>query len=73
MPTYTFETLSSLDFEELVRDLLQEEYREQMETFAPGADGGVDVRLVRGNQTKLTCQCKHYVGTGFDGLLRTMK
>lgn len=53
-----YESLSSYDFERLIRDLLQAEWEERLETFSPGPDGGVDVRLLRAGLRR-TVQCKH--------------
>jgi hypothetical protein len=39
---YDFRTLSPIDFEELVRDLLQAELHVRMESFGPGPDLGID-------------------------------
>ncbi len=54
--------LSSYDFEHLVRDLLQVDWAVRLETFPPGADGGVDIRGLRsaaGAAHLTTIQCKH--------------
>ena len=40
MSRYDFQTLSPLDFEELVRDLLQAEFGLLFESFGPGRDLG---------------------------------
>ncbi|MEW2007186.1 restriction endonuclease [Microbacterium sp. NPDC079208] len=56
-----YESLSSYDFERLVRDLLQAEWKERLESFSPGPDGGVDVRLLRAGALR-TVQCKHSPG-----------
>jgi len=42
---YDFRTLSPLDFEELVRDLLQAELQIRLESFSPGRDQGIDFRF----------------------------
>jgi len=42
---YDFRTLSPIDFELLVRDLLQAELGITMESFGPGKDGGIDFRF----------------------------
>src|SRR5258706_4062668 len=41
---YDFRTLSPLDFEELIRDLLQPELNLRLESFGPGRDQGIDFR-----------------------------
>ncbi|WP_189148796.1 restriction endonuclease [Streptomyces lacrimifluminis] len=57
--------LSPYDFELLVRDLLQAELGLRLETFPPGRDGGVDVRLHRDGSEQLIVQCKHTPGKRF--------
>ena len=44
---HDFRTLSPLDFEELVRDLLQEELGLRFESFGSGPDLGIDFRFFR--------------------------
>ena len=44
MPRYDFRSLSSQDFEELVRDLLQAEWKVALEAFKAGRDAGIDLR-----------------------------
>jgi hypothetical protein len=46
---YDFRTLSPLDFEELVRDLLQAELGIMFESFKPGKDQGIDFFASRVN------------------------
>ena len=69
---YDFSQLSSLDFEEICRDLLQEEMGERLETFKPGRDQGIDVRLLLGKK-KTYMQCKHYIKSGLPALLNKLK
>ncbi len=68
---HDFHTLSPLDFEELVRDLLQAEWGIRLESFGPGADQGIDARLLDGPH-KVIVQAKHMLGTGYRGLLREL-
>jgi energy-coupling factor transporter ATP-binding protein EcfA2 len=70
--SYDFRTLSPLDFEELVRDLLQAEWGMPLESFGPGRDQGIDIRRLHGPH-KLVIQAKHYVASGYPGLLRSAK
>ncbi|MEE1815226.1 restriction endonuclease [Streptomyces sp. SP18ES09] len=60
-----YSDLSPHDFEILVRDLLQASHGVRMETFPPGRDGGVDVRLHRNGEETLIAQCKHSPGRTF--------
>ena len=68
MSAYDFKTLSSLEFEDLTRDLLQEELQITLESFASGRDQGVDFRHARALGGTLIVQCKHYVGSTFADL-----
>ena len=76
MKNYTFETLSSLEFEHLSRDLLQAELDLLLESFTAGRDQGIDVRWVgTGPQgaENIIVQCKHYAKSGFNKLLSVLK
>ncbi len=64
---YDFSTLSPMDFEHLVRDLLAKEHGWPLKMFAAGADGGVDLRCGTGTD-KVVVQCKHYAGSTFSQL-----
>lgn len=66
---YDFRTLSPIDFELLVRDLLQAELSITMESFGPGKDGGIDFRFAIADQD-VVVQAKHYVEGGPRSLLR---
>lgn len=68
---YDFRTLSPLDFEELVRDLLQAEWACRLESFGPGRDQGIDVRFLAGPH-KVIIQAKHFLGSGYPALLRAV-
>lgn len=66
---YDFRSLSPIDFELLVRDLLQAELGTTMESFGPGKDGGIDFRFAMTNQS-VVVQAKHHVEGGARSLLR---
>lgn len=70
--TYSFETLSPADFEDLVRDLIGRELGVRFEAFGPGPDGGVDGRHAIGNETVIL-QAKHYRLSDMAALARVMK
>jgi Restriction endonuclease len=72
MADFDFKQLSPHDFELLVRDLLQVRDEIQLESFKTGRDNGIDFRHAKGTST-IIVQCKHYRGTGIDGLLRDLK
>lgn len=69
MPRYDFRSLSSQDFEELSRDLLQAEWNVALEAFKTGRDGGIDLRYAPAERGKTIIQCKHYIESGFAKLL----
>jgi hypothetical protein len=46
MSRRNFSNLSSYDFEVLVRDLLSEDLQLRLESFAPGRDSGIDLRVL---------------------------
>ena len=69
---YDFRTLSPLDFEELVRDLLQAEFGLLFESFGPGRDLGIDFRFARA-RGKAIVQVKHYPESGSSALLHVAR
>lgn len=73
MPNYDFTALSPIDFEILVRDLLQQERKIRLESFKPGKDSGIDFRYCRTRHRKLIVQCKHYAQSSFSALYSEMK
>src|SRR5580698_11540276 len=72
MATYDFSRLSSYDFEELIRDLLQAEWRLRLESFKPGADSGIDLRCLTG-KNNIIVQCKHFTQSGYQKLLSQLR
>ena len=72
MSDYDFSQLSPHDFEVMCRDLLQAEWGLTLESFKAGKDGGIDFRYARAGK-QIIVQCKRFVETGFDGLLRELR
>lgn len=72
MPDYSFNQLSPNDFEHLARDLLQKELTITFESFTTGKDKGVDLRFCPSSEKNIIVQCKHYIKTSFNGLLRAI-
>jgi DNA polymerase III delta prime subunit len=62
-----FSVLSDVEFEELVGDLFAADMTTTVEKFAPGADGGIDLRWKRNGRTCIA-QCKHYRKSSFGQL-----
>jgi hypothetical protein len=73
MPSYTFQELSSLDFEELIRDLLQAEWGIRLEAFKTGADSGIDLRYANDPNKTIIVQCKQYGISGTSKLLSHLR
>lgn len=73
MPNYDFKTLSPIDFEILVRDLLQEELEVRLESFKTGRDKGIDLRYCPTENNTLIIQCKHYAESSYKTLLRELR
>src|SRR4030043_1081884 len=73
MSNYDFKALSPIDFEILVRDLLQEELKVRLESFKSGRDGGIDLRYCPNQDNPLIIQCKHYAESSFKLLLSKVK
>jgi len=70
LSAFNYSNLSSYDFEVLCRDLLNEEHRLNLRSFAPGADGGVDLKGWHsgGRNRRVVVQCKHYMGSSWSQL-----
>lgn len=64
--------LSPLDFELLVRDLIQAEFGVFLESFGPGRDSGIDFRYAEGSGATIV-QVKHYLESGYRKLVATEK
>lgn len=64
--------LSPLDFELLVRDLLQDEFEILLESFGPGRDSGIDFRFAQGTDATIV-QVKHYLESGYRKLVAAAK
>ncbi|GLZ33936.1 hypothetical protein Lesp02_61240 [Lentzea sp. NBRC 105346] len=69
MPRRNYQELSPYDFECLIRDLLGAEWKQRLESFPAGADGGIDVRLLRTEKkVEIVVQCKHSPGKSWSGI-----
>jgi hypothetical protein len=69
--TYDFLNLSPPEFENLTRDLLQNELKMRLESFTSGKDKGIDLRHSYSKTKQLVVQCKRY--KDFDSLVATLK
>jgi len=73
MTHYDFKTLSSYEFEVLVRDLLQQHMEITLESFKSGRDKGIDLRFASNVDGSLVVQCKHYAESGVSKLKTNLK
>src|SRR5436189_872943 len=74
MAAYSFTGLSPYEFEDLCRDLFQEHLDLQLESFAAGADAGIDLRHLRSPTDRgLILQCKHFAGSTYSTLKSKLK
>lgn len=73
MPSYDFTRLSAFDFEELILDLLQADWKTSLEIFTPGPDAGIDLRAFSDSKVETIVQCKHMPQTTFSKLLAYLK
>lgn len=73
MPRYDLRQLSSRDFEELTRDLLQAEWGVSLESFRMGRDQGIDLRYISADGGSTIIQCKHFAASGYAKLLSVLR
>ncbi|RSM78103.1 hypothetical protein DL991_18645 [Amycolatopsis sp. WAC 01375] len=74
MDGYDLGRLTDFDFEELCKDLFEVVLGRPLEVFAPGRDGGIDLRYIApasGDTTVI--QCKHWMKSGRDALVRHLR
>lgn len=71
MINYDFLNLSPPEFENLSRDLIQEEFIITLETFTNGRDNGIDLRYSIVKNKEVIVQCKRYAD--YKSLLSNLK
>jgi len=72
MSDYTFSTLAPNEFEDLSKDLLERSLKVPLQAFTTGRDGGVDLRHASATGQSWIVQCKHYAGSRFADLKRSV-
>ena len=60
MPKYNYHSLSSLEFEDLARDLIQARDKVILESFTSGKDSGIDFRYAHSKDDTMIVQVKRY-------------
>lgn len=73
MIDYDFSTLNDKEFESISIELISQEKGKRFERFKPGKDAGVDGRFYTDEGKEEIIQCKHYIKTGYKGLIRTLE
>lgn len=73
MIDYDFSTLNDKEFENISIELISIDQGKRFERFKAGKDGGIDGRFYYDDGTQDLIQCKHYLKTGFDGLITSLK
>jgi hypothetical protein len=71
MNEYNFLNLSSFEFENFSRDILQEKLGLFFESFTSGQDGGIDLRATVNDEENIIVQAKRY--TRYSDLKSTLK
>ncbi len=72
MNDYDFSQLNDKEFEQISAELLSIKLGCTIERFKSGRDGGVDGRFFSG-PGEVIVQCKHYLKSGYDLLLASLK
>ncbi len=73
MNDYDFSTLNDKEFENISIDLISKDKEKRFERFKAGKDGGIDGRFYHSDGSQEIIQCKHYLKTGFKGLISSLK
>ena len=73
MNDYDFSTLNDKEFENIAMDLISRERGKRFERFKVGRDAGVDGRFSGHDGKEEIIQCKHYLRTGYKGLMSSLK
>lgn len=72
--SYDFSTLNDKEFEQLARDVLNEKLGLELQDFAEGRDGGIDLRSSSPfNNNQIVVQVKDYRKSGVTKLLNDLK
>ncbi len=70
---YDFSALNDKEFENISIELISRDQEKRFERFKPGKDAGVDGRFYADNGKEEIVQCKHYLKTGYKGLIGVLK
>jgi signal recognition particle GTPase len=74
MSNYNFSTINDKEFESLVLDILNTEFKLNLQEFKVGKDGGIDLRFSsEKNKNSIIVQAKHYIKSGYSQLKSALK
>ncbi|MER7992608.1 restriction endonuclease [Micromonospora chalcea] len=73
MDGFDIARLTDLDFEAVCKDIFEEKLATDLELFAPGKDGGIDLRGFTNNGEAVVVQCKHWMRSSRQALIRYME
>jgi adenylate kinase family enzyme len=73
MVDYDFSTLNDKEFESFAMHTLSKQFGVHIERYKPGKDKGVDGRFFVDKSSEIIFQCKHWIKTDLDALLRYLK
>lgn len=73
MNDYDFKNLNDKEFEVLATDLLSKRDGVKYERFKPGRDGGIDGRYFSVSGKSTILQCKHWISTPLEKLIKNLK
>ncbi|KAF1312331.1 hypothetical protein BLX42_04170 [Pseudomonas sp. SG-MS2] len=73
MNEYDFSRLNDKEFEVFCTDLLSAREGVRFERFKPGRDGGVDGRYFKSEGDEWILQCKHWVSTPLEKLVKSIE
>lgn len=73
MNDYDFSALNDKEFENISMELISKDRGKKFERFKVGKDGGVDGRFYSDDGKEEIVQCKHYLKTGYKGLISSLK
>lgn len=69
MNNYNFSTLNDVEFEEITKDLLNNEFKLGLKSFRAGRDKGIDLRKTSNtNKNEIVVQVKHYLNSTYANL-----
>lgn len=73
MANYNLEVLNDKEFEELCKDILENELEILFQIFKRGRDKGIDLRYAQSNENQIIVQAKHMMKSKYSDLKTVLK